>query len=606
MYTRTKIICTIGPAVNSYEKILELIDAGMNVARLNFSHGSYDQHKKTIQNLKKARKEKNVPLAILLDTKGPEIRVGKLPNDTLELNRGDKVKLVSSEGKVKSGEIPINPPSVLENIDVGMKVLFDDGYISTVVVEKNKGSAIIEIQNNGILLSNKGVNIPHGSIELPDLTEKDKEDLTFGCKMDVDIVAASFIRSAENVLAVRDFLKSHWKEEIMIISKIESVMGVENFESILQVSDGIMVARGDLGVELPLNRVPKLQKTMIKKCYEHGKPVVTATQMLESMIHNPRPTRAEVSDVANAIYDSTSCVMLSGETAIGKYPIEATKMMKNIALETEKDFNYKAYFQSLDFDQNDDLSSSVALATVKIAYSTDAKAIFAYTSSGFTSRLISRLRPKIPIISLTDSQKTYNQIAFLWGVIPYLDAFSNIEEAFDLSSCFLLKNKLAVYGDLVLVTAGTPFGIKGTTNMMQIKSIGDVVVRGLKAKGETVFGKACHIGSQDEIKSSQVKGKIVILTHCEKEYAESLKGCLGIILQSHRSDRRSEISTKAVAKNLEVPALVRAENASVLIEEGEKITLSVTKGAVFRGKIGSDKEMLKRVCHANSQSCKER
>lgn len=603
MHTKTKIICTIGPSVNSYEKILELIDAGMNVARLNFSHGDHKQHKQTIDLLKKAREEKDVPLAILLDTKGPEIRVGKLRKESLELSEGQEVKLVKEGSSCGENDIPITPVSVIDDIKENMTILFDDGYISAQVVKKSTDFVIVKIANSGLLLSHKGVNIPHGEINLPSLTERDKEDLKFGCEEDVDVIAASFVRSAENVLEIRAFLKKYWKSEIMIVSKIESVLGVENFDSILQVSDGIMVARGDLGVELPLNQVPKLQKMMIKKCYQQGKPVVTATQMLESMIHHPRPTRAEVSDVANAIYDSTSCVMLSGETAIGKYPIEAAKMMKSIAYEAEKDFKYEEYFYKTDFDLDNDTSSSVALATVKVASSTDAKAIFTYTSSGFTPRLISRLRPHIPIIALTDSKKTYHQIIFLWGVIPVFDTFKNMEEAFHISSCFVLKNQWASYGDLVLVTAGNPFGVKGTTNMMLIESIGNVIVRGKPTKGSPVYGEATIILSNDDKELHEIKDRIVVLTHCELGYIDSLKGCKGIILQNHKNDTQSEQAAIEIGKALNVNVLVRAENASILIKSKDMITLHVEKGVVFKGKIGSDQEMINKVCDSKDKKC---
>ncbi len=583
MGTKTKIICTIGPSVNSLEKILELIDAGMSVARLNFSHGSHKDHAKVIALLKKARKQKQIPLAILLDTKGPEIRVGTFPEAPLNLKKGDCFKLVSTDEKPSIDSIPVHPESVLNDIQEGMHILFDDGYIDSEVIKKSKSEITIQIKNDGILKSGKGVNIPHGGIDLPAITDQDRKDLIFACEQDVDLVAASFIRTAENVLEIKDLLKHHSKKEIMIISKIESVMGVKNFDSILQVSDGIMVARGDLGVELPLNQVPKLQKMMIQKCYTVGKPVVTATQMLESMIYHPRPTRAEVSDVANAIYDSTSCVMLSGETAIGAYPIEATTMMKSILVEAERDFKYQQYYKNIDYDPDSDISSSVALAAVKMAYSTDAKAIFAYTSSGFTSRHISRLRPKIPIVSLTDCEKTYHQLAFLWGVIPVFGQFKTIESAFELSSEFILKRKIASYGDLVIVTAGTPFGIKGTTNMIRVENLGDVLIRGKVSKGDPVSAKASIIVSIEDIKKNAVKGSIVILSHCEENYDQEIKGSLGLILENNASDKLSEKAVKSIAAKLNIPFIVQAKNASVLIKDKEVITMHPKKGVVFRG-----------------------
>lgn len=344
--TRTKIICTIGPAVNSLEKIRQLIDAGMNVARLNFSHGTHEEHRKVIENLKKAREEKKVPLAIMLDTKGPEIRVGKLQNDVIELKPKQKILVVKETVEGNNQRFSITPAIALNFLEPGHQMLFDDGYIISKVIECKKEGVWIEIQNAGLLKSHKGVNLPGANVDLPAMTQQDVADIIFGCQNDIDLIAASFIRSAEHVIEIKKLLAQQKKAEILVIAKIENRLGVENFDNIIQVADGIMVARGDLGVELPLREVPVLQKMMIRKCLRAAKPVVTATQMLESMIKNPRPTRAEVSDVANAIYDSTSAVMLSGETAVGQYPIETVSMMRSIIEETEKDFFLSGLFLS--------------------------------------------------------------------------------------------------------------------------------------------------------------------------------------------------------------------------------------------------------------------
>ncbi len=472
MRTRTKIICTIGPAVSSYAKILELIDAGMNVARLNFSHGTHAEHLEVIESLKKARIEKQVPLAIMLDTKGPEIRVGKMLNDQVELKSGQSLILVKDPVIGDSRQINITPPIVIDNIKVGDTVLFDDGYIISKATQKTEKGVTLEIQNSGVLKSHKGVNIPGSHIELPAMTDQDIEDIVFGCKQDVDIIAASFIRSPAHVIEIKDLLKAQDKSAILVIAKIENAQGVENFDQIIKVADGIMVARGDLGVELPLKRVPILQKMMIKKCYLACKPVVVATQMLESMIKNPRPTRAEVSDVANAIYDSTSCVMLSGETAVGLYAIEAVKMMKSIIEETEANVDYRGFFEDTSKKDFHDVSSSVSLAAVQTAYSAQAKAIFAFTHSGFTVRLISRYRPLMPVIALTSNPKIYHQMSLNWGVIPLPPADAkNVEEAFKMVCKYSLKEGLLKEGDLVVVSAGSPFGISGTTNMMMVKTV---------------------------------------------------------------------------------------------------------------------------------------
>lgn len=472
MRTRTKIICTIGPAVESYEKIIELIEAGMNVARINFSHGTQQDHLRVIQWLKKAREEKKTPLAIMLDTKGPEIRVGTLEEGSITLEEGQRLLLTGKNVVGDSQKIPVTPPIVIKSLKEGMTILFDDGYLAAKVIEKAEEGVWIEMQNRGILKTHKSMNLPEASVKLPAMTEQDIKDILFGCKEDLDLIAASFIRSKEHIQEIKHLLKEQNKSDILVIAKIENSLGVKNFEEILEVADGIMVARGDLGVELPLKKVPPLQKMMIRKCSEKGKPVIIATQMLESMIQHPRPTRAEVSDVANAIYDSASCVMLSGETASGKYPIEALKMMKSIIEETENDFSFRDFFShSISIDYNN-ISSSVALAAVKTAYSIEAKAIFVFTSSGFTARLITRFRPEMPLFVLTHNLKTYHQLAFSWGVIPVGPyPVTNSQEALKIVETQAKKQGIIKKGDLVVVTAEIPFGGQGATNTMSVEQI---------------------------------------------------------------------------------------------------------------------------------------
>jgi pyruvate kinase len=472
MGAKTKIICTMGPSVQRYEKILELIDAGMNVARLNFSHGTHDEHLRVIDLLKKARLEKKVPLAIMLDTKGPEIRIGKIHQGSLQIDAGQKFFLFRPSKKTQEDQITLTPEIVFDSLKEGVCVLLDDGYITTHVEQVTDLGVYLEAKNSGELKSQKGVNIPGVQVPLPAMTEEDRKSITFGCLHDIDIIAASFIRSKEHVLEIRELLQAQGKPDICLISKIENIQGVENFDAILEVSDGIMVARGDLGVEMPLEEVPCLQKTMIRKCYQQGKTVITATQMLESMIKNPRPTRAEVSDVANAIYDSTSAVMLSGETAIGLYPIETVRVMRRIILETEMHFPYKIFLDQIGKREQIDIPSSIALAAVKTAYNSQAKAIFAFTNSGLSARNVSQFRPQIPIFALTSRPKVYHQLAISWGVIP-LDpcAVANIQEAFAYVTKCAVRDKALQKGDLVVVTAGERFGIKGTTNMMIVECI---------------------------------------------------------------------------------------------------------------------------------------
>lgn len=574
MFTRTKIVCTIGPACIDYEKMVGLIHAGMNVARLNFSHGTYAEHAENIKNLKRARKETQTPLALMLDLQGPKIRVGKVQNGALSLVPKQKIRLVE-KGDGSPNHIPFQPFSIIEAFKEGMKILFDDGYIIGKVIEVSDQFAIIEIENPGILKSNKGVSIPGAIIPLPALTEKDVADLNFGCKQDVDFVAASFIRSSAHILSIRERCP-----HIPIIAKIESTQGVENFDSIVQTADGIMVARGDLGVELDLAMVPSLQKTMIRKCYHACKPVITATQMLESMITNPRPTRAEVSDVANAIYDGTSMIMLSAETAVGQYPIETVTLMKHIAEVTEADIDYERFFNEHSTRDYHDISSSVAIAAVKTAYSANAKAIFAFTASGATARLISRLHPRMPIIAITNDEKIYHQLAASWGVIPvFSPECKNSKEAFKIASDFALKKEMISFGDVVVVTTGIPFGKKGTTNMMVVENIGEILVRAHPGIGPKVSGKVQILLTP---KIAEAKNKIVVITHCDETFIEPLKNAKGIILQNWISDTASEKYAMTLAKTHNIPIITRADGATTALTDGEKVSLDPKKGLVYK------------------------
>jgi pyruvate kinase len=582
--TRTKIICTIGPASNTFEKMVELIQAGMSVARINFSHGTHLEHFEAIQNLKRARQELKKPLAIMLDTKGPEIRLGKIKDGKIVLQQGQKWLLHKEEVIGDEEKVSINPGSVLEGISIGTEMLFDDGYINSHVVDIVPEGLIVEIKNGGVIRSNKGVNVPNASLNLPNLTDKDVEDLIFGCQNDIDIVAASFVCSAEHVLTIKKLLISHKKPEILIIAKIESHEGIQNFDSIVQVADGIMIARGDLGVEMPQSQVPRLQKMMIRKSYLAGKISVTATHMLESMIYNPRPTRAETSDVANAIYDGTSAVMLSGETAVGGYPVETVNMMRSIIEEAETDFHYSALFDQHASLVYQDVPSAVTLATVKTAYSLDAQAIFAFTKSGLTAQLLSRLRPKMPIIALTPNEKSYNQLAINWGVIPYYSPHSQtISEAFLKLSILALTSNLIRHGDLVVVTAGSPFGISGTTNMMMVESIGDVLVRGHGGYGSCVHGNVALALFPNARKPYTVKDQLLVITKCNESYLPLLKEVAGIILQNPINDIESEKYAMEMAKILGKSLLLRADEASRILKEGQLVTLDPGKALVYKG-----------------------
>ncbi len=582
MMTRTKIICTIGPAVNTLEKIIQLIEAGMSVARLNFSHGNHDEHLTIINHIKEARKRLQKPLAIMLDTKGPEIRIGKIKGGEVQLHAGQKWRLVKASLEGDAEKVSISPGFILDELQNGEKILFDDGYIESHVVDKTSEGIVVEIYNSGAIKSGKGVNIPHARLNLPAMTETDISDIRFGCQQDVDIIAASFVRSADHVLDIKKLLASEKRSDILVMAKIENSEGVHNFDSIVQVADGIMIARGDLGVEVPLSQVPSLQKMMIRKSYLAGKPAITATQMLESMINNPRPTRAEASDVANAIYDSTSAVMLSGETAIGKYPLETVHMMTNIVKEAEKDFNYRGFFDQYASLLFHDVPSAVTLATVKAAYTSNAQAIFAFTSGGTTARLLSRLRPPIPIIGMTHREKCYHQMAINWGVIPVLSPpCQTLAEAFGKISQYALENHLVSYGDLVVVTAGSPFGISGTTNTMILENIGDVLVRGYVGFGMRVHGNVAIVLSPESDKPYRVRDKLIVITKCDETYLPLIHEAAGVILQNHIDDVASEKYALQIAKMLDKTTLVRADAACRILKEGQLVTIDPERAFVY-------------------------
>lgn len=582
VFTRTKVVCTIGPSVNSVEKMIGLIHAGMDVARINFSHGSHEEHSLNISYLKEARETVKKPVAIMLDTRGPEIRIGTIHSNALETKPGMRLKLVAKASQA-SDQIPIHPFEALDSVKVGMTVLFDDGYVVSKIVEKEKNVITVEIQYAGVLKSHKKVNVPDAQLHLPLLTAEDIEDLKFGCAQDVDLIAASFVRSAHQIRLIKDLLAKEGKSNILVIAKIENHEGVDNIDSISQVADGIMVARGDLGVELDLALVPKLQKMMIRKCYQVCKPVITATQMLESMIVNPRPTRAEVSDVANAIYDCSSAVMLSGETAVGNFPIETVVRMKSIIKEAESDFDYRQFFDQRSLHDYHDPSTAISIAAVQTAYSVRASAIFVFTTSGRTAQLIARLRPEMPIIALTSDPKVYQQLSFIWGIIPlYSSNCSNIREAFEVASQYALKEKWIALGDIVVVTAGTPFGKRGSTNTMTLEHIGEVLVRGLKGVGPKVRGKISILLSPEDCDPESLRDRLVVILRCDRAFLPALKYASGIILQNFIDDSDSEAFAATIAKSNGISLICRADGAIASLQNDEIVTLDPQLGVVFR------------------------
>ena len=473
---KTKIICTLGPAVDKPEVLEELIKAGMDVARINFSHGNYKDQEPRIENFKKVRAKVGKPVALLLDTKGPEIRIGKFENNGIELKTGDIFTLVSEDVLGNQEKVSITYKNLYNEVNAGTIILINDGLIKVVVKEIKGTDIVCEVIDGGKLTNTKSINIPGMNINLPSPTEKDIEDIKFGISVGFDYIAASFVRTPQDVLNIRKILKENNGENIKIISKIENRQGIDNFDEILEVSDGIMVARGDLGVEIPMEEVPVRQKEFIAKCNKAGKPVVIATQMLESMIENPRPTRAEVSDVANAIYDMTSCIMLSGEAAVGKYPIECVKTMVKIAEKIEESIKYWKRFMKKDHDCNkEDYEYNLNYSTCATAKDLNAKAIFAYTDTGRTAKMLAGFMPQCPIYVITSNEKVCKQLSLVWNVNTIVvEKKDKIEEMMKLGIEFAKEHKFIEKDDIVVIAGGASI-LSGHEHGGLNKTIGGVL-----------------------------------------------------------------------------------------------------------------------------------
>lgn len=468
---KTKIVCTIGPASESEERLRELMLAGMNVARFNFSHGTHEEQKIKFQRVLKVREELGLPVATLLDTKGPEIRLRDFEGGKVELVAGNQFILTTEEIMGTAEKATISYKNLKNDIGVGTTILIDDGLIE-MCVEKIEGEEIVcRVVNGGFVSNHKGVNVPGAILSMPYISDVDRDDILFGIELGYEFIAASFARSKEDILELKEILSSHGSD-MKIIAKIENMQGIQNLEEILEVSDGIMVARGDMGVEIPLEEVPVLQKKMIKLANSQGKHVITATQMLESMIKNPRPTRAEATDIANAIYDGTTAIMLSGESAAGKYPVEAVKTMARIAESAEKDIDYRSRMRRIDGGDKSEITTAIAYATCSAAMDLKAAAIITVTMSGFTAEAISRFKPKCPIIGCTVNERVCNQLNLLWGVHPLMLRKENNAE--DLFVDAVAEAKKAGYvktGDTVVITAGVPLGVAGRTNMIRVVEV---------------------------------------------------------------------------------------------------------------------------------------
>src|SRR5690625_168251 len=578
---KTKIVCTIGPASESPEILEQLIEAGMNVARLNFSHGDHDEHLTRINRIREISEKLGQPVGIMLDTKGPEIRTHKMADEVINITKGDTVRISMTEVLGTKEKFSVTYENLINEIKVSMEILLDNGLIELQVKELDMDNQeiVTTALNTGVLKDNKGVNVPGASLNLPGLTEKDRSDILFGLENGINFIAASFVRRTSDVLEIKEILEENDSLHVQIIPKIENQEGVDNLDEIISVSDGLMVARGDLGVEIPVEEVPIVQKQMINKCRSAGKPVITATQMLDSMQQNPRPTRAEASDVANAIFDGTDAIMLSGETAAGDYPVESVRTMSNIAIRTEMSLIDQDAYALRAFDQSD-TTEAIGQAVGHTAKNLNIGTIVAATESGHTARMISKYRPKADIVAMTFSDETALNLTLKWGVQPYVaEKPESTDGMFNVAARFVVEENYAKEGDLILITAGVPVGESGTTNLMKIQMIGSKLVQGQGVGSDTVIGRAVVAENVNEAVTTMTDESILVVKTTDKDYLPAIEKASAIVVE--QGGLTSHAAVVGIAMG--IPVVVAAESATELIDDGELITVDSRRGIVYRG-----------------------
>ncbi|MCI8558648.1 MAG: pyruvate kinase [Lachnospiraceae bacterium] len=574
---KTKIICTLGPASESEQMIRELMLAGMNVARLNFSHGTHEEQKGKIELVKKVREELKLPVALLLDTKGPEIRTRDVEGGRIELKKGQSFVLTTEEILGNEGRVSITYPDLVKDVKPGNAILIDDGLIELEVNQVTEKDIYCTVKNGGFVSNKKGINVPGVSLNMPFISEKDYDDIVFGIEEGFDFIAASFTRSGDDILKIRKILEERSCHHIKIIAKIENLQGVENIDEILRVSDGIMIARGDMGVEIPLEEVPVIQKKLILKSLEIGKPVITATQMLDSMMKNPRPTRAETSDVSNAIYQGTGAIMLSGETASGQYPVEAVKTMDRIAVRTEEDIDYDYRFKRRSIMDKPDITNAVSHATCTTAADLKASAIITVSKSGRTVGMISRYRPSCTIIGCCMDDYVCRQLNLYWGVEPLLlEREDNAETLFNRAVEAAEHAGLVMRGDLTVLTAGVPLGITGTTNLIKVQVAGRILVTGQGITRKKVCGPLCVARDAEELKKNYHAGDIIVVSETTNEMMPELKTALALVTEQEGSNSHGAI----VGLTLDIPVIAGAKQAVDILKNGAVVTVDAETGAV--------------------------
>lgn len=579
---KTKIVCTIGPASESIENLTKLIENGMSVARLNFSHGDFSEHENRIKNIRHAAKKCNESVGILLDTKGPEIRTHKMQDGKITLTKNSNLIISMDEVVGTNEKISVSYDGLISDVNKGAKILLDDGLIALEVIEihSERNEIVTTVLNDGTLTDFKGVNVPGVSVNLPGMTEKDRQDILFGIKNGVDFIAASFVRKAADVLLIRELLEQNNATDIQIISKIENEEGVKRIDEILRVTDGLMVARGDLGVEILAEEVPLVQKELIRKCNYYGKPVITATQMLDSMQRNPRPTRAEASDVANAILDGTDAVMLSGETAIGSYPVEAVKTMNDIALRTEQSIDHKGILSKIGKHSDHNITDAIGQSVAHTAYDLDVNAIITPTESGHTARMIAKYRPKAPIVAVTGNDVVSRQLSLTWGVYTYTgSSATTTDEMLDLAIEDSLKTNIVKHGDLVVITAGVPVGEAGTTNLMKIHVVGDIIAKAQGIGRTSAYGKVVIANNSEEANEKVTEGSILVTVGSDKTMIKAIEKCAALITEEGGLTSHAAV----VGLSLQKPVIVGLKNALNILKDGMEITVDANTGIIYKG-----------------------
>ncbi|WP_099974721.1 MULTISPECIES: pyruvate kinase [Lactobacillaceae] len=582
---RTKIVSTLGPASNDIDTIVKLIEAGANVFRFNFSHGDHEEHQSRMDMVREAEKITGKTVGIVLDTKGAEIRTTDQEGGKFIAKIGDVIRISMDSNLVGNpSKIAVTYPGLFDDTHVGGHVLIDDGLVDLKITEKDDANRelVTEVQNEGKIGSKKGVNAPGVEIRLPGITEKDADDIRFGCDNKVNFISASFVRKAQDVLDIREILEEKGADNIQIFPKIESQEGIDNIDSIMKVSDGLMIARGDMGVEIPFENVPFVQKSLIKKCNALGKPVITATQMLDSMQENPRPTRAEVTDVANSVLDGTDATMLSGESANGDYPVESVAAMATIDQRTERALQESNQLSLQRFEdyKGSNVTESIGESVVRTAEELNISTIVTATKSGYTARMISKYRPSADILAITFDEEVQRSLTVNWGVQPIIaEKPGNTDEMFELAAKKAEELGFAKEGELILVVAGVPVGESGTTNVMKLQLIGSRLVKGQGVGEESVIGNAVVANSAAEANEKVQAGDILVTATTDKDYMPALEKASAVIVEN--GGLTSHAAVVGIAMGL--PVVVGAEDATKLIGNGETITVDSRRGVVYKG-----------------------